>query len=49
MTRQGHKVSQDWKQGMPLVCWLRVQGLGDVSPVGSGQPLQIKDILQPWC
>lgn len=48
VTCHDHGVSQGWKQVLPLVCRLRVQGLGDVSPVGSGQTLHNKHGLQPW-
>ena len=37
MVYQGHRVSRGCKQVLLLVFWMRVQGLGDTSPVDSGQ------------
>lgn len=46
---QSHRVSRGWTQVLLLLCWRRVQGLGDVSPVDSGQTLHMKDGFQPCC
>ena len=49
MIYQDCRVSQGCKRVLLLVFWIGVQGLGDMSPVDSGQTLQVKCRLQPWC